>query len=99
MSPDEDAALLLVIVRRHLAALRLSLDPSFPDEEWGFLAQQALEKILKGWIVLHDQNPPFTHNLSQLSEQANLPLQTALLALQPYAVEVRYQAEGKPLPR
>jgi hypothetical protein len=46
MSPDEDAALLLVIVRRHLAALRLSLDPSFPDEEWGFLAQQALEKIL-----------------------------------------------------
>jgi hypothetical protein len=61
-----------------------------PPPEW--------VQILKGWIVLHDQNPPFTHNLSQLSEQANLPLQTALLALQPYAVEVRYQAEGKPLP-
>jgi len=39
MSPAEDAALLLRIMRRHLQAMRLNLDPQSPDEEWGFQAQ------------------------------------------------------------
>ena len=39
MSPTEDAALLLRIVRRYLLAMRLNLDPLYPDEEWGFQAQ------------------------------------------------------------
>jgi len=39
MSPAEDAALLLRIVRRYLQAMRLNLDPLYPDEEWGFQAR------------------------------------------------------------
>ena len=54
MSPAEDALLLLAIVRRHLRSLRIGLDPDFPEEDWGFTAQQALEKLLKAWIVLAD---------------------------------------------
>lgn len=63
MSPAEDAALLLRIVRRHLQAMRLNLDPLYPDEEWGFQAQQALEKLLKSQLVLRDQVVPRTHEL------------------------------------
>jgi len=66
MSPAEDAALLLRIVRRHLQALRLNLDPAYPDEEWGFQAQQALEKLLKAAVVLSNQAPERTHVLEQL---------------------------------
>jgi hypothetical protein len=38
MPPAEDAALLLAIVRRHLRALRIGLDPGYPEEDWGFIA-------------------------------------------------------------
>ena len=46
MSPVEDALLLLAIVCRHLRSLRLSLDAAYPEEDWGFTAQQTVEKLL-----------------------------------------------------
>ena len=55
MTPQEDARVLLALVDRHLRALRLNLDPAYPDEEWGFTAQQAAEKLLKARIVLQEQ--------------------------------------------
>jgi len=58
MSPAEDAQLLIAIVQRHMRSLRVSLDPSYPDEDWGFTAQQALEKLLKTWIVLASPSLP-----------------------------------------
>jgi len=58
MSPAEDALLLLAIVRRHLRSLQLTLDAAYPAEDWGFTAQQAVEKLLKAWIVLGDRQPP-----------------------------------------
>jgi HEPN domain-containing protein len=90
MSPAEDAALLLRIVRRHLQAMRLNLDPAYPDEEWGFQAQQALEKLLKAALVLRDQPPERTHELGRLVAQLGEPLPEALTALQVYEVEARY---------
>ena len=81
MSPAEDAALLLRIVRRHLQAMRLNLDPLYPDEEWGFQAQQALEKLLKAQLVLCDQPAPRTHELLDLALLLNeqLPASRVLL--------------------
>jgi hypothetical protein len=38
MTPQEDARVLLALVDRHLRALRLNLDPAYPDEEWGVTA-------------------------------------------------------------
>ena len=70
MTPQEDARVLLALVDRHLRALRLNLDPAYPDEEWGFTAQQAVEKLLKGLVVLRDDRPPFTHMLNVLVELA-----------------------------
>lgn len=97
MTPQEDARVLIALVDRHLRALRLNLDPGYPDEEWGFTAQQAVEKLLKARIVLDDQRPPFTHMLQELALLAGLDLDPALLSLQPYAVEARYEEGPFPL--
>ena len=98
MTPQEDARVLLTLVDRHLRALRLNLDPAYPDEEWGFTAQQAVEKLLKVRIVLRDERPPFSHMLHELVALAGMELDPVLLALQPYAVEARYEAGPFPLP-
>jgi len=98
MSPAEDAALLLRIVRRHLQAMRLNLDPLYPDEEWGFQAQQALEKLLKSQLVLRDQPAPRTHELLDLAMLLNEPLAQELQKLQVFAVEARYEEGPFALP-
>ena len=98
MSPAEDAALLLRIVQRHLQAMRLNLSDAYPDEEWGFQAQQALEKLLKAALALRDQPPERTHDLGRLAAQLGVPLPEALLALQVYAVEARYEEGPFALP-
>ena len=98
MTPQEDARILLALVDRHLRALRFNLDPAYPDEEWGFTAQQAVEKLLKVRIVLRDERPPFTHMLNVLAELAGVELDPLLLALQPYAVEAHYEEGPFPLP-
>ncbi len=98
MTPQEDARVLLALVDRHLRALRLNLDPTYPDEEWGFTAQQAVEKLLKVRIVLRDERPPFTHQLNLLAELVGVDLDPVLLALQPYAVEAHYEEGPFPLP-
>ncbi len=57
------------------------------EEDWGFTAQQAVEKMLKAWIVLADQQPPRRHDLAELAKLACLDLDPALRELQTYAVE------------
>ena len=92
MSPAEDAALLLRIVRRHLQAMRLNLNPLYPDEEWGFQAQQALEKLLiKAQLVLRNETVPRTHELLDLALLLNEQLPQELQMLQVFAVEARYE--------
>jgi len=98
MSPAEDALLLLAIVRRHLRSLGLTLDPAYPDEDWGFTAQQAVEKLLKAWIVLADRRPPRVHDLEDLVALAGQQLDPLLLELQVFAVEARYEQGPFPLP-
>ena len=98
MSPAEDARLLLTIVRRHLRGLRVGLDPAFPEEDWGFSAQQAVEKLLKAWIVLADRQPPKGHDLANLADLAGQTLDPLLRQLQVFAVEARYEEGPFPLP-
>jgi HEPN domain-containing protein len=98
MSPAEDAALLLGIVERHLVVLRLGLGDEFPEEEWGFLAQQATEKLLKAVIVAANQAPPQSHDLDKLASAAGVAMAEALLDLQVFAVEARYEEGPFPLP-
>jgi HEPN domain-containing protein len=57
-----------------------------------------VEKLLKVLIVLRDERPPFTHQLNLLAELVGVDLDPVLLALQPYAVEARYEEGPFPLP-
>ena len=98
MSPAEDAALLLNIVRRHLRTLQLGLTDDYPNEDWGFTAQQAVEKILKAWMVLAEQRPPRSHDLGELALQAGVELSQPLQDLQVFAVEARYEEGPFKLP-
>ena len=98
MPPSEDARLLLNIVERHLRTLEFGLDERFPAEDWGFTAQQAVEKLLKCWIVLADEEPPRSHELSELASLAKRAVPSILLELQPFAVEARYRDGEFPLP-
>jgi HEPN domain-containing protein len=98
MSPAEDASLLLRIVQRHLRAMRCNLDPDYPAEEWGFQAQQALEKLLKAELVLKNIAPPRTHELRELAFLLNQSLPEEQLKLQVFAVEARYQEGPFALP-
>jgi len=84
MPPSEDAALLMQIVERHLKGMALTMQPDYPDEDWGFSAQQAVEKLLKALIVL--------------AAMARQLLSGDLLNLQVYAVEARYRPGPFPLP-
>jgi HEPN domain-containing protein len=98
MSPAEDALLLLAIVRRHLRTLRFGLDGAYPGEDWGFTAQQVVEKLLKAWIVLADRRPPRVHALADLGALSGQQVDPRLLELQVFAVEARYEQGPFPLP-
>jgi len=98
MSPTEDALLLLAIVRRHLRSLRLTLDEAYPDEDWGFTAQQSVEKLLKAWIVMADRQPPRVHELIDLADLTGRQVDPRLLDLQVFAVQARYEEGPFPLP-
>jgi HEPN domain-containing protein len=98
MSPADDADLLLAIVRRHLRTLRIGLEAAYPEENWGFTAQQAAEKLLKAWLVLTNKRPPRLHNLMELAALAEQRLDPRLAALQVFAVEARYEEGPFPLP-
>jgi HEPN domain-containing protein len=66
--PDiESARGYLAAARRDARALAHMFDEeSFPLEIFGFHAQQATEKSLKGWLCLRDVEPPRSHNLRHL---------------------------------
>ena len=81
MSPVEDALLLLASVRRHLRSLRLSLDAAYPEEDWGFTAQQTVEKLLKAWIVVADRRPPRVHDLEHLAALSGQSVDPRLMEL------------------
>jgi len=98
MPPEDDAALILQVALRHEASLRAALDPVFPQENWGFLAQQAVENLLKALIVLSDETSPLSHDLIRLSSLAQVRLPEALEELQTFAVKARYSPSETPLP-
>ena len=98
MSPEEDARAILRLALRHEHSLAASLDPAFAQENWGFLAQQCVENLLNGLIVLADGQPPLSHDLGRLQLLADTQLPEELLALQDFAVKARYSPEDTPLP-
>ena len=85
-------------MERHLRTLEFGLDERFPEEDWGFTAQQAVEKLLKCWIVLADEEPPRSHELAELASLAQRAVPNILMEFQPFAFEARYRDGDFPLP-
>jgi len=87
-----------------LNALRGMLSPELPsraafftDEVFGFHAQQAAEKCLKAWIASLGVRYPRTHDLMALIRELSTAGEDttdldALVDLNPFAVEYRYEA-------
>ncbi|MFM7236350.1 MAG: HEPN domain-containing protein [Cyanobium sp.] len=98
MPPEEDARAILRLALRHETSLAASLDPAFAQENWGFLAQQSVENLLKGFIVLADGQPPLSHDLRRLQQLARVSLPEDLLELAQFAVKARSSPEDTPLP-
>ena len=67
MSDREHAEEILETARRDLRAVRAMHDTeSFPDEIFGFHAQQSVEKALKAWVALLGKQFPKTHDIKRL---------------------------------
>ena len=99
---DEARRFLLKAAQDEYVLVRLLEDAAAPDEQLGFHAQQAVEKLLKAALFLTGEEPPRTHHLAQLEAMlaANgQPLPTefqALLDLTPFAVQWRYEDDPGP---
>jgi len=99
---NTEATGMLKIARRDLAAAAGMLDGEiFEEVIWGFQLQQSVEKALKAWLYLLDQDVPFTHNLTlllQLLQDCGLDV-TEFLPLETYtdfAVQLRYDEDPGP---
>ena len=87
----------LRLALRHEHSLAASLDPAFAQENWGFLAQQCVENLLKGFIVLADGQPPLSQGLERLQQLAGVSLPEDLLELGEFAVKARDSPQDTPL--
>jgi HEPN domain-containing protein len=108
MSGAEEARRILDLAGKDLNALTHMGDPSaFPDEIFGFHAQQAAEKALKAWLAALNREYPLTHDLSYLLrmlEDCGVDADPflGLVELNAFAVQFRYEAYDEPddpLPR
>ncbi len=104
MSDPKCARVLIEAADRDLSALRGMIDEEvFADEVIGFHAQQAVEKLLKAWLALRGEEYPITHNLAQLLDALQAHEMEAvgyrdLIALNPYAVRLRYVGQEPETP-
>ncbi len=108
MSDREHALELLELAKRDFTALENMLDARFfADEIFGFHAQQAVEKAIKAWIASLSLEYPISHDLRRLlnvlrSANKSVDDFDALMILQPFAVQYRYdfiEVTSSPLDR
>jgi HEPN domain-containing protein len=98
MSDRELANEMLLMAGEDLDTLRRMLrDPGFPENAFGFHAQQAVEKALKAWLTARGVEFPKTHDLEILEDLvsdhgASIPEEfEPLLNLSAFGVKFRYQ--------
>jgi len=100
MSDIREARRVVAIAGRDLRTLRgmvADID-AFPDEAFGFFAQQAIEKALKAWLALAEGRYPLTHDLEDLFGRVQAGGRTVperflnLTDMVDFAVQYRYSA-------
>ncbi len=88
---------MLDLAQREYGALGHMLEPAqFPDELFGFHAQQVVEKAIKAWICLKGTDYPHVHDLKLLYQvledagEGDLAPFRELIHLSDFAVHFRY---------
>ena len=108
MSGHDRASFMLSRAEDDFADLKRMLGAGgFTEANFGFRAQQAVEKALKAWLIALDVAPPRTHDLGALmrliqTENHEIDPHRDLVDLNPFAVEFRYDpmpADLEPLNR
>jgi HEPN domain-containing protein len=98
MSDFKQAQLMLRMARKDFKALKGMMDIEiFEEEIFGFHAQQAIEKTLKGWIAFLGYEYPLTHDISTLLEflevnGLDVGRYRNLVEYNTFAVRFRYEA-------
>ena len=97
MKKTKEAEKMIEMAARDLrAASAMENINDFPDEIFGFHAQQAVEKALKGWLSYKLVIYPKTHDIEMLflllkEHNENIPKKfDTLIDLVDFAVEFRY---------
>ncbi|MEO1620871.1 MAG: HEPN domain-containing protein [Cyanobacteria bacterium J06632_3] len=102
----DEAETLFAAAHRDLNALlgMLQVENLFSDEIFGLHAQQAVEKIIKTWLVILGKTYPRIHNLDalfRLLEKAGCDVSDYLTLTEftPFGTQFRYEAlVGEPSP-
>ena len=98
MSDLDRARSLMEAAERDLRALRGMSDATvFADEIVGFHAQQAVEKLLKVWLILLNESYPLTHDVDYLlrrveRREPDVEQFEELVEFNPFAVQFRYES-------
>ena len=101
MAAAEAKTLLRVALRDLQTALLLEAAPG-PESSWGFHIQQAIEKALKAWIIAHNRQAPYIHDLSDLLRILSdlgqeVEPYAEMTVFTVFAVQLRYDDELNPL--
>lgn len=102
MSDLEKARTLIGAAERDISALRGMDDADvFADEIFGYLVQQAAEKLFKAWLDLLGEVYPLTHDLDLLLDLLQKRASDTarfrnLVEFVPYAVQFRYDIDPDP---
>jgi HEPN domain-containing protein len=98
-----EAQNMLQIAKADLETAIASSDPTiFRETAWGFWLQQSVEKALKDWLLELGNTPPLSHDLTKLlklllEQNIDIAKFLELDQLTDYAVQIRYDADPKPL--
>jgi HEPN domain-containing protein len=104
MSPIDAPRDLLMLAEKDYRAAQILARADDPQmDAAGFHLQQAVEKSLKAWLVLKRIDYPRTHDLNPLlglleDQGENVESFWALLELNPFAVQFRYELAGETFP-
>ncbi|MFA5354584.1 MAG: HEPN domain-containing protein [Thermodesulfovibrionales bacterium] len=100
MSGPEEAKGLLIMAGKDLIALKNMMNAeAFPEEIFGFHAQQSVEKTLKAWIAALGEEYPVKHDLRLLLIQledlkCDVTELWDFVDLNAFAVQFRYAEYG-----
>ncbi|MXY63333.1 MAG: HEPN domain-containing protein [Synechococcus sp. SB0665_bin_28] len=97
-----EATTLLRIARRDLVAASFLHEPHASEASWGLLIHQALEKVLKAWLVTLGVPVPPVYDLQILihllyQHHVNITELSQFMVFNQFAAQCRHESDPDPL--